>query len=69
MILNKIICKVIGHDWLFPYALLKTRQITLADYKCSRCGIRRSDCPEEVKEVEKRNRELKELREAQEEKE
>jgi len=40
---QEILCKIFGHDWIFPHHILvkNERLIESRDYICLRCGISR----------------------------
>lgn len=41
--IGKLICKLFGHDWIFPYGVMmqNKRRIRPSDYRCSRCPAKR----------------------------
>jgi len=48
-----IICKIFGHDWLFPSHKLSFGKgsISAGDYVCRRCGITKLDCPKKCRSM------------------
>jgi len=43
MIIQKLWCKLFGHNWMFPHAIMLAgkRRIEAKDYWCGRCDARR----------------------------
>jgi hypothetical protein len=62
----KVMCRLRGHDWLFPMGKMsfydkEEPSISEKDYRCKRCGLTRDKDPKSIRETKELAKSLKKI--------